>query len=69
MNNDKRKELLPFDITNQSFHSRDEMEVAVKQHAKSSCKKCYGRGFVGFRPNTNTIILCRCVKTTKKVIK
>jgi len=32
---------------------------------KVSCKKCYGRGHVGFNVDTHRYVICSCVKKNK----
>jgi len=40
-----------------------EAEAELAKHAKKSCRKCYGRGFIGQITETEIQInLCKCVK-------
>ena len=36
-------------------------KVAMEAWAKSSCKYCYGRGYVGILKGTNEKVTCSCV--------
>jgi len=36
-------------------------ERIVRRKPKSSCKKCYGRGYIGWAKSNNLAILCTCV--------
>ena len=33
----------------------------IKKYAKPSCKKCYGRGWIGKNVKTGQLVPCKCV--------
>ena len=33
----------------------------IREAAKPSCRKCYGRGWIGLRHDNSAIVPCRCV--------
>jgi len=41
---------------------RNEVESKLKNHALDGCKKCYGRGYLGFNREKKKIILCKCLR-------
>lgn len=36
--------------------------------AKKSCRKCYGRGYIGFTHNTRKLVLCSCTRKSYSAI-
>jgi hypothetical protein len=36
-------------------------EAPVELHAKSNCRRCYGRGVLGMKVGTEDQVLCACV--------
>jgi hypothetical protein len=40
-----------------------ELFVESKASPDKNCKKCYGRGYIGFDYITKQILLCKCFKT------
>ncbi len=50
-----------------TYKTRNQVEDELKKVALKNCKKCYGRGYVGFIRETNTMIACKC--THKKDMK
>ena len=57
------------------FNNQKELEAAqavrdlveLKGKPKKSCRKCYGRGYIGFNTTTGKYIVCGCVKKEKVV--
>ncbi|MCK4329266.1 hypothetical protein KAX02_05435 [candidate division WOR-3 bacterium] len=39
----------------------------LKGFAKSDCRKCYGRGYIGREVNQDNLIPCKCVDKKKLV--
>lgn len=36
--------------------------IELKRKPKGSCRKCYGRGFVGRNQTTGDVVTCSCVR-------
>jgi hypothetical protein len=52
------------------FDSRTELQKAIatgeweelRKRPNKNCRKCYGRGHMGFNTSTRKYIVCQCVK-------
>jgi len=45
----------------------DKIKVELLKIAKSSCRRCYGQGYIGYNNTTDRLVVCRC--TAKKIQK
>lgn len=42
--------------------------LTLNDLAKKSCRKCYGRGYIGFNRNTGKLVLCSCARKSYSAI-
>ena len=40
----------------------DKYQVKLTQKPKDNCKKCFGRGYIGYDNNMQIYMLCNCIK-------
>lgn len=43
--------------------------IPLDQHPNPKCKKCYGRGHVGFDLKSQTWVICKCTEKANKQTK
>lgn len=48
-----------YEIDEDEIKNLDAYQIPLKQRPNSSCKKCYGRGYIGFNIITKSYELCR----------
>ena len=52
-----------YEVGRDEIKNLDQFQVPLKGSPKTSCKKCYGRGFVGFDVHRKYYRMCKCLNS------
>jgi len=50
-----------YTITEDEVENLDTFQVPLLKAPKGSCKKCYGRGYIGYDPLRKYYVMCKCI--------
>jgi len=50
-----------YTVDSDEVENLDQFQVPIKKEPDHSCKKCYGRGYIGFDVHKKYYKMCRCI--------
>lgn len=50
-----------YELPEDELDNLDDFQIPLSKKPNSSCKKCYGRGYLGFDIHKKYYPMCRCV--------
>lgn len=53
---------LKYSLPENMCENLDKYQIKLTAFPKDKCKKCYGRGYIGFDNNLQVFAICECTK-------
>ena len=50
-----------YEIPEDEFDNLDDFQIPLLKLPNKSCKRCYGRGYIGYDPVKKYYPMCRCI--------